>query len=220
MRRSDCLKQRFTCFRVIERLPTAVNRRNTQKRQENRSRSRRCRRLAADFFTELMVLCHRRPHQGDRGIVLVELAILEFLGNRRDRPKVDHIQRPDRDHLRDPASARCGQTIGARRECPADQFVSKLRRRDIEYPCKHSVRNQAFHRLAPDTRRMKNDDFIPRLLEHLSSPLDTRSGHSKHRSRNQWSIFTRRFDRNRSPIQDHPCHRPGRIPKNGTTDSV
>ena len=70
--------------------------------------------LLGDLLAEPVVLLRRGAHQRDVRVVLVEAPAAELLRHRVRRAEVDHVQRPERDHLRHAAQRRRRQPVAAR----------------------------------------------------------------------------------------------------------
>ena len=88
--------------------------------------------LARDAPAELGALLGRGAHQRHGRVVDVEIAAGELLREPVSRAEVDHVERAQRDDLRDPELA-CGlEPVGPRREHAADEIVRELRRRHVE----------------------------------------------------------------------------------------
>ena len=81
-----------------------VDHRDAPERHEQRDRPGRGRQLARDPPAELRVLLRRRAHQRDRRVVHVEVAALELRRHRVARAEVDHVERAERDDLREPGA--------------------------------------------------------------------------------------------------------------------
>ena len=96
-------------------LPSASIADTPRSGSSTRRRAVRGARLLGDLLAELVHLLRRRAHQRDGRVVLVEAPALVLLGHRLRRAEVDHVERPDRDHLRHPLSA-----AAVRRSGPAD----------------------------------------------------------------------------------------------------
>ena len=68
----------------------------------------------------------RRAHQRHRRVVHVEVAVRELRRDGVARAEVDHVERAERDDLRDARAARRLQPVRAGREHAADQVVAQL----------------------------------------------------------------------------------------------
>ena len=126
------LEQRRVGLGVVERLALGRDHRDAAQRHEERRRPGRAGQLAPDPAAELAALVRRRPHQRDRRVVDVEVAVGEALGHALARPEVDHVERAERDDLRQAELARRLEPSRIRGQHAADELVGELRRRHVE----------------------------------------------------------------------------------------
>ena len=97
-------KSRDSRVEILKRLSCAIDCRNTLLGQEDFRQPARRGDLAADFLAELGVFVRRGPHQRDRRVMDVKLAAFELRGNRIAGAEIDHVERADRNELRNPAA--------------------------------------------------------------------------------------------------------------------
>ena len=89
--------------------------------------------FAADPAPELAALLGRRAHQRDRsGCGRRGSGPANRCGHGVARAEVDHVERAERDDLRQPALPGRLEPLGARREHAADELVGQLGRRHVE----------------------------------------------------------------------------------------
>ena len=102
----DRLEERLVGLRVVEHLALGRDRRDAAQRHEQHGRPGRRVQLLGDDPPDLAALLRRRPHQRDRRVVDVEVPVAIPLRHRLQRAEVDHVERAERDDLRDPQLAR------------------------------------------------------------------------------------------------------------------
>src|SRR5690606_21570954 len=144
--------------------------------------------LARDPAAQLGALSRGRPHEGDRGIVHVEVAVLELLGHRRLRPEVDHVERAERYHLRYALLPRDLETVGPGREHPANQIIGELGGRDVEHTAEETALHQRLHRLPAGAGGVEHQDLVALLLQHLTRSRHTWGRHAEHGGTDQWLV--------------------------------
>ena len=101
---------------------------------------------------------------------------------------IHHVERADGHDLRDAALARRSQSVGPRREEPADELVRQLGRREVEDTHEHPARGRCFESTATAPRRMDDDDFVAVLLQPRSRAFDARCRDAEHARRDDRSI--------------------------------
>ena len=109
------LEQRRVRLGVVERLALGVDQRDAAQRHEQRHRPASPPTASRDPPAELRALLGRRAHERDRRVVHVEVALLELRRHRLARAEVDHVERAERDDLRQPGAARRPRAGRARR---------------------------------------------------------------------------------------------------------
>ena len=117
---------------------------------------------------ELGALLGRRAHQRDRRVVDVEVPPLELRRHRLARAEVDHVERAERDDLRQAGRARRLEPVGPGREHAADELVGQLGRRHVEHAGEEAARGQRLHRLAAGAGGVEDEHLVAELLEPLA----------------------------------------------------
>ena len=117
---------------------------------------------------DLAALVGRRPHQRDRRVVDVEVPVAVALRDGVLRAEVDHVERAERDDLRDPRPAGRLEPLGHRGEHAAGDLVAELRRRHVERPDDESRFEQLLHRAAARTGLVEDEHLVAELLEPLA----------------------------------------------------
>ena len=105
-RRADRVEQRPVGIGVVEDLALRRDRGDAAQRHEQHGRAGGGIQLLADDPPDLAALVRRRPHQRDRRVVDVEVPVAIALRDRLDGAEVDHVERAERDDLRDAAASR------------------------------------------------------------------------------------------------------------------
>ena len=126
------VEERLVGLGIVEDLALRRDRRDTAERDEEHRRPRRGVQLLRDDAADLPALLGRRPHQGDGRVVDVEVPAREPLRHRVHRAEVDHVERAERDDLRDPALPGGLEPLGHGDEHAAGDEVAELRRRHVE----------------------------------------------------------------------------------------
>ena len=148
----------------------------------------RRRELAPDPPAELEALLGRRAHQRDRRVVDVEVPVREALGHGVPRAEVDHVERAERDDLRQPERARRLEPVGPGGEHAADELVGELGRRHVEDPGEEAALRERLHRLAAGAGRVEDEHLVAELLEPLARRRHARRRDAEHRGADQRAI--------------------------------
>ena len=218
---TDGGEERLVRGRVVERSALRGDHRDALQRDEQRRRPLRGRELARDPAAELGTLLGRRPHQGDGGVVDVDVAAFELRRQRLARAEVDHVERAERDHLRQSELARRLQPVRPCRQHAADEVVRELGRRQVEDAGEKAAAGQRLHRQTARTGGVEHEHLVPQLLEPLARPRHRRSRDPEHRRPNQRGAASggrRRSPRDRDP--GHPRDRAGRVRQDPLRDPV
>ena len=127
------------------------------------------RELARDLLAELRALLGRRAHERDLRVVDVEVALLELRRDRLARPEVDHVERAQRDDLRDARAPRRREAIGPRAEDAADELVAQLGRRRVEHAGEEAARDQRLHRAPAGAGHVERQHLVAEPVERLGA---------------------------------------------------
>ena len=196
----------------MERLALDVDRRDAAQRHEQHRRPVGAVELARDPPPELGHLLGRRAHQRDRRVVHVEVAALEALGHGVARAEVDHVERAERDDLRDAAR---GPTASSRsgpgREDAADEFVGQLGRRDVEHAGQVAAGRQRLERLPAGAGGVEDEHLVAELLQPLARARDARRRDAEHRRADQRALAAALGHRRRAPCPRSRRRRSPRI---------
>ena len=209
-------EQRRVGLGVVERLPLGVDHRDPAQRDEERDGTGRRRELARDPPAQLGALLPRRAHQRDRRVVHVEVAPLELRRHGVAAAEVDHVERAQRDDLRQPRAARRLEPVRPGRQHAADEVVAQLGRGDVEHAGQEAGVDERLHRPAAGARRVEHEHLVAALLEPLARACDARRRHAEHRRAQQRPL---RAVRDRRSLH-HAGHRGGRVGEDLRRDRV
>ncbi len=189
---AERVEERCIGLAVVEHLALGRDRRHTAQRDEQHRRPLRRVQLPRDDPPDLPALLRCRPHQRDGGVVDVEVPVAIPLRNRLHRPEVHHVERSERDDLRDAAPSRRLEPIGHGDEHAARDEVAELGRRDVERAGDEPGLDQLLHRAATRTGLMEDEDLVAELLEPLPCGRDRCRRDAEHRGRDQWLLLAER----------------------------
>ncbi len=113
--------------------------------------------------------------------MFVEGAIGELFGDRIARAEVDHVERADRNHLRNTRLPRGRHAVWTGVEDTADEVIGQFRGGDVENSRKIAPSNQILERSATGSCHMKDDHFVPELLKQISGVHNAGCRHTEHR---------------------------------------
>ena len=130
----------------------------------------------------------RRAHQRDRRVVDVEVAVLELGRHGVARAEVDHVQRPERDDLRQAGAPHRLQAIGAGGEDAADQVVGELGRGGVERADQEAAGGERLEGLPARPGGVEDEHLVAELLQALARGRDARRGDAEHRRPHQRAL--------------------------------